>query len=150
MAFLGTDPTAAPTPPFMGAPFPPLCPVSPAPSVTHALKPPTPQGSSWRTEEGSQAWGGVGRPVFAAPWPGPTGNSEPTGGLAQPPERLPSPFLTHTAPSTCPNSSYTGARRAQRLQPIVPGKGPVARIYYRMKISQVQTTRPGCEHPLPS
>lgn len=36
-------------------------------------------------------------------------------------------------------------------QPIVRGRAPVARIsYYGMEMSQVQTARPGCEHPLPS
>lgn len=92
---------------------------------------------SWRREEGSQTWARVGPSGFAAPWPGPAGEHKPARGLAQPPERLPSPVSHTQAPAQLRDSAAHCS-----------GEGPVARIYYGMEISQVQTTRPGHKCPL--
>lgn len=68
------------------------------------------------------------------------------------------PFLTHATPSSCPNSSHTGAHRARRLQPIVPGKGRSARIHHtgwRFLKARLQGLVPStpspssCSFPLP-
>lgn len=77
--------------------------------------------------------------VLALQPPGPAllGSSKPAGGLAQPPERLPSPVSHTQAPAQLRDSAAHCS-----------GEGPVARIYYGMEISQVQTTRPGHECPL--
>lgn len=71
MAFLGTDPTAAPTPPFTGAPFPPLCPVSPAPRGTHALSLPplrAAPGGQKKAARPGEGWAGLSlQPLGLAP-----------------------------------------------------------------------------------
>lgn len=68
------------------------------------------------------------------------------------------PFLSHATPFSCPNSSHTGSHRTQRLQPIVPGKGPSTRIHHmewRFLKARLQGLVPSipspssCSFPLP-
>ena len=130
-------------------PLPPLPPPWEPPPLPSQLShesctPPNPgQLLEEGRRRGGQAW--LCRPL-AQPW----GRSGPAGGLAQPLRACQAPLLAlHIQLAQTPHTPAPAALRD--AQPIVRGRAPAARIsYYGMEMSQVQTTRPGCEHPLPS